>query len=290
MHERLEWDDVRFFLAAARAGGFGAAARTLQAQQSTVSRRVASLEARLGAALFDRTPGGLELTQLGRRILEDAGAMEAALRRVRDAASTTGRAVAGQVRIALTETMASAFVLPVVLPALLARHPDLRVDLVTGNTAADLSRREADVAIRFFLTPRGDLLTKRVARLETAVLAHPQLARRLARTPLREWPFVATWLPAGRAPEEAWRDQHAGGVPRVTTNSFHTQLEAVRSGVGVAVLPRALREPAGLVELPLDAPRPPPVAVYLVTPRALRRVPRVAAVFEALEDALRRLG
>jgi DNA-binding transcriptional LysR family regulator len=56
MHDQLNWDDLRFFLCAAQEGGFGAAARRLATQQSTVSRRVASLERLLGGALFDRTP------------------------------------------------------------------------------------------------------------------------------------------------------------------------------------------------------------------------------------------
>lgn len=291
MHDlatRLTWDDVRFFLLSAREGGFGAAARRLGTQQSTVSRRVATLEARLGGALFDRTAAGLVLTSLGQRVLPDAQLVEQALTRVGDAATTAEHAVEGVVRVALTETLASVVVVPRVLPALLRRHPGLRVDLLIGNTAADLARREADVAVRFFLTPSGDLVTRRVARWETAVVASPALAKSLRGRAPRAWPFVTAWLPGGSAPEEAWRAQVGGGEARVSTNSFHAQLEAVRAGLGVAVLPTALSRHVGLVALPL--PRgvelPPPLDAWLVTPRALRRVPRVAAVVGALSEVL----
>ena len=288
MHGPLDWDDVRFFLASAQQGGFGAAARHLETQQSTVSRRVASLEARLGGALFDRTASGLALTPLGHRVLGEAEVMEQALTRVTDAASATERVVDGVVRVAMTETLAATVVIPEVLPGLLRAHPKLRIDLVIGNTSADLARREADIALRFFLPPKGDLVTRRVARLPTAVLANRALAKTLPRKAPKAWPFVGTWLPTGAAPEEAWREAFGPSVLRVTTNSFHAQLEAVRAGLGVAVLPVTLGDALGLsaLGLPEDVRPPPPIDLYLVTPRALRRVPRVAVVFSALEAAL----
>ena len=284
----LDWDDVRFFLSAVRAGGFGAAARRLATQQSTVSRRVAGLERRLGGALFDRTAAGLTLTALGRRVLPEAEVVEQALNRVADAASTTERVVEGVVRVAVTETFASVVVIPHVLPRLLAQHPRLRVDLVVGNTAADLARREADLAVRFFLPASGDLLARRVARLETAVVATRALAKRLAGKPPSAWPFVTAWLPGGAVLEESWRAQHLTGDAQVTTNSFHAQLEAVRAGLGVAVLPVRLADALELTTLALPKGMAPPPALdtYLVTPRALRKVPRVAAVFDALSLAL----
>jgi DNA-binding transcriptional LysR family regulator len=288
MHDSLDWDDVRFFLAAAQEAGFGAAARRLETQQSTVSRRVAALEKRLGGALFDRTAAGLTLTALGQRVLQQAKVMEEALTHVVDAASATEKVVEGVVRIAMTETVASVLVIPTVLPKLLAAHPGLKVDLVIGNTSADLARREADLALRFFLEKQGDLLTRRVARLETAVMATPVLAKKLVKTAPREWPFVSVWLEHGVAPEEAWREAYATREVRVTTNSFHAQLESVRAGLGVAVLPCVLGRGLGLVEVAVaGVPAPPAVEMFLVVPRALRRVPRVAAVFDALcEPAL----
>lgn len=291
MHERLDWDDIRFFLTAARTGGFGAAARRLGTQQSTVSRRVASLEHRLGGALFDRTAAGLTLTSLGRRVLPEAELVEQALTRVGDAATSTEREAEGLVRLALTETLASVLVVPQVLPPLLARHPKLRIDLVVGNTAADLARREADVAVRFFLTPSGDFVTRRVARLPLAVAASPALAKSLKRAAPETWPFVSAWLPGGLPLEEAWRERAFPTPARVTTNSYHAQFEAVRAGLGVALLPVALMEATGLVALPLpkSVEAPPPLDTWLVTPRALRRVPRVAAVFSALEEAFAKL-
>jgi DNA-binding transcriptional LysR family regulator len=294
MHDpsaRLNWDDLRLFLAAARAGGFGAAGRSLQVEQSTVSRRVAALERALGAALFDRSSAGLLLTQFGRQVLVEAEAVEGALRRVAELSCGEERAPVGLVRVAVSETMACTFLLPRVLPALLERHPGLRIDLVIGDAPADLGRREADIAIRFFLARAGDLVTRRVATLATAVVAEKRLARTLRATAPATWPWVSAWLRDGPVPEEGFRSTLTSAPARVTMNSFQAQWAAVRAGLGVAVLPRVLIDGA-LTELAL-APGTatlPSLPVYLATPRTLRRVPRIAAVFDALASALAELG
>ncbi len=287
MHEQFDWDDVKYFLAAAQHGGFGAAARALNAQQSTVSRRVAGLERQLGGALFDCGASGLTLTRLGEQVRVEAETMAQALTRVSDAATTGEHEVEGLVRVAMTETLADVFVIPHVLPQLLARHPKLRVDLVISSTSADLARREAEIALRFFLMPSGDLLTRRIARMRTVVLARPTLAKKLRHTPIAEWPFVSVWLPGATLPEEAWREQYTPRDVRFSTNSFHAQVHAVRAGLGVAVLPDVFAKELKLAELslPKGVPEPPPLNLYLVTPRTLRRVPRVAAVYSALEEA-----
>src|SRR5690606_27909268 len=95
MHEQLNWDDLRYFLAAAQHGGFGAAARALETQQSTVSRRVAALEQRLGGVLFDRTRTGLTLTGLGEQVRGEAETMAGALTRMTDLATIDERTVEG---------------------------------------------------------------------------------------------------------------------------------------------------------------------------------------------------
>ncbi|MBL8939292.1 MAG: LysR family transcriptional regulator [Archangium sp.] len=278
----LVWDDVKLFLSAARTGGFGAAARELGTMQSTVSRRVAALEKALRVRLFDRTPTGIELTAAGRRVLANAEPAELALRGLADVAAVTMPKVSGVVRLALTETLASVFVIPRVLPALLQRHPDLVVDLVVSDDAADLARREADLALRFFLPPKGDLVTRRVARLETAPLASRRLAKQLTKVSPSRWPWVAVGRPS---PEEAWLAV-LKVAPRVTTTSFHAQFEAVRQGLGVAVLPKAMTTVAELVEVPLELEtKAPALDLFLVTPRGLRQAARVAAVFDALVES-----
>lgn len=235
MHEQFDWDDLRYFLAAAQRGGFGAAARALKTQQSTVSRRVANLEELLGGALFDRTATGLKLTRLGEDVRREAEQMANALTRVGDAATKTEHEIDGLVRIALTETLADVFVIPHVLPGLMKQFPKLKLDLVIGNTSADLGRREAEIALRFFLTPSGDLVTRRIARMTTEVLARPSLAKKLKKLPLSQWPFVTMWLPGRR---------HSGrGLAREARAARRAAVDELvpRAGRGRALRPRSGR-------------------------------------------------
>lgn len=294
MHDPLagfDWDEVRYFLAAAREGSMGAGARRLGAQQSTVSRRVAALEARLGASLFDRRAAGLALTPLGARVRAEAERMERSLLDITAAAAGATAAIEGVVRLATTETMAAAFVLPRAVPVLFARHPALRLDLVVGDAPADLGRREAEIALRFFLMPSGDVVSRRLARLPTAVVAHRSLSASLAGRPPASWPWTSVWLEGGPPAEHGWMEREIGATPRLTTNSFHAQFEAVRAGLGVAVLPVILCSIAPeLMPLPLPTAPTPTLDVHLVAPRPLRDVPRVAAVWEVLVETFAELG
>ena len=126
-------------------------------------------------------------------------------------------------------------------------------------------------------------MARRVARLETTPLAHRRLAKKLLKVSASRWPWVAVGRPS---PEEAWLGA-LKATPRVTTTSFHAQFEAVRHGLGVAVLPRLMTTAVDeLVELPLKLETDAPVLdLFLVTPRGLRQAAGVAAVFEALVES-----
>lgn len=179
------WDDVRFFLAAARTGSFTRAARALKTDQSTVSRRLASLEAEIGAALFERTPRGPVPTEIGERLRADAVRVEAEMLRFADTAREGDGRPRGLVRIATIESIAIHFVVPRVLPRLAGTHPEIEVALPTGIHALDLANQEAEVALRFFRSSRGDLVGRRIARLPVGVLGRRALAKRLRGQPAR---------------------------------------------------------------------------------------------------------
>lgn len=287
--DSLRWDDFRIFLAASRADSFTAAARAERIEQSTVSRRVAQLERSLGAPLFDRTPSGPRLTDLGLRLAAHAERIESEVLALVDVASGHERAVEGRVALALTESLSIHIVVPHVLPALRTAHPALEVTLLTSYRAADLLHREADLALRFFRPRHGDLVAKRVATLQTAVLANRGYAHRRRRQPDR-FAWIGLSAPGLTAPEGDWFDAHVGVAPAIRTNSYLTQVEMVRAGLGVAVLATSLLKlDPDLVIVELDLPTPPTLELWLVAPRSIRDVPRVAAVWTAVEDALAQL-
>lgn len=288
----FDWEDVRFFLAAARAGSFSSAARALASDPSTVSRRVAALEAALGQRLFERGPRALSTTAFGAALTEPAEAAERAMRSLADAASASERRVQGRVRVALTEGLAQHVVVPFVLPALLAAHPELSIELITSDDAVDLARHEADLALRFFRTPKGPLVGQRVARLPLAVLVARAQARRLRGVAARDLPWIRYEHPSFVPLESEWLDRLGAPRPRLSCTSVETQLAAVRAGLGVAFASRAfLGVMPDLCELEgLALPSPPALDVYVVTRAAIRKVPRIAAVYDALVAQLGELA
>lgn len=270
------WDDLRLFLLAAEAGSFTAAAPHAGLEQSTLSRRIAALEAQLGGALFLRARSGLTLTEQGERVLPLAREVRL---RIQEIGEMAHREVTGTVRIALTEGMASEG-LVAALPPLLAAHPHLQIVLVTGDTVSDLSRREADLALRFVRPARGDLVCKRAGALAQGVWGTPAWADR-AWADL-EWirfdpgPFAA--------PEAAWIARHGVRPPRLVTNGYLSLLAALRQGLGVGVIADIIgHHSPGLVRLAHPHPEPEPQVVFLVGHAASRHTPRVAAVWDFLD-------
>jgi DNA-binding transcriptional LysR family regulator len=287
------WDDVRVFLAAMRAGSFTKAAVELGTDQSTVSRRIASLEEALGVPLFERTRRAPLPTESAERLKDLAADVETALGRFADEATGLGsQKIAGRVKLALTEELAVHFVIPHVLPSLRAAHEALTLELLTSYRAADLVGREADVALRFFATQRGDLVGRRIARFSTTLVGSRTYARRGRRLDLQDLDWIAVELAGVATPESAWLETHVKRPPVLLCSSYQSQLAAIRAGLGVGVAPRALTTlDRGFVEVePSTRPPMPRLDLHVVTRRAIRDVPRVRAVIDALVQHLAPFG
>lgn len=282
------WDDIRVLLTVLREGSFSAAAQTLAIEQSTVSRRIAALESALGAPLFDRAPGGPRPTELALRLRPAAERMEAALAAMVDTSAAMTERIEGRVRLAATSSFAVHVLVPHLLPELRAAHPALHVDLIVDERAADLGQREAELALRFFRPADGDLVARKLTTLSTAVLAHQRYgANRPASA--AELPWISLSLGDLASTEDQlsidgiYLRDHVGVEPALRTNSHLAQIEAVRAGLGVALLARPIRQlDPNLIELDLGLPPGPSLDLWLVTPRPLAQVPRIRAVWDFL--------
>jgi DNA-binding transcriptional LysR family regulator len=284
--EPARWDDLRVFLAVLRAGSFSGAAEALGIEQSTVSRRVASLETELGQPLFDRTPVGPKPSALAERMRAHVERLSTEVQAIADLAAGDSAEIEGRVRLATTESFAVHVFLPHLYAELRRRHPRLAIDVLCSTATADLGRREADLAIRFYRPLRGDLITQRVASLPTAVLAtRAYAAAHVLDAEQLDW--IVLELAEGQSADSVYVAQHVKRVPSMLTNGHLTQVEAVRAGAGVALLARAhLAIDPELVVLPLDLPAAEPVEVWLAAPRGLRATPNVNAVWEYLAERL----
>ena len=142
----LNWDDMRVFLAVARAEGLSGAAPALKMDPATLGRRVSRLEASVGAPLFVKSPQGYALTDLGQRMRDKAAEAEDAFARAMDEGQGGARGLTGQIRIGSPDGAAN-YILPQVVAAIQADNPGLEVQILALPRVVNLSQREADMAV-----------------------------------------------------------------------------------------------------------------------------------------------
>jgi DNA-binding transcriptional LysR family regulator len=284
----VDWDDLRYFLAAYRQRSLAGAGRELGCDYTTVGRRVAALETALGATLFARVPEGLAPTPAADDLAPLVEQMERASYEI--TIRTTGRddRVSGRVRITCPE----GFHLYVVgqIPSLRVRYPDLVVDVIADVRTLDLTRGEADLALRFGPTPQPDLLTRSLGELAWKMFASPAYISRCGvPTPLndlREREVVGYGAPLEHVPGAAWLAEH-GAKARVVFRGSTLQaiLDATVAGLGLAVLPYYFASQ----ELRVRLVAPDTLAtrrLTLVVHRETAKLARVRAVIEFFADAI----
>lgn len=283
-----EWNDVRLFLALFRTRRLARAGAELGVDTSTASRRLARLEKTFDTALFDRTRDGLVPTAAAHRLLAAAEDMERASHALLREADGLEREVEGVVKLSAPPGVAEAFVTPA-LVEVMRRHPKLRVQVDASTRQADLSRREADLALRTVRPSGGPLVMQRLTRTPWVPLARAELAQALGT--VRSWddvPWIGWAPPLDGLHVAKFLGSLTTRPARLESNSFQVQVSAVREGAGVAWMPAPYREVYGLTSLTLSRTltaqlkRAPADDLWLVTHEALRRVPRVAALWDSL--------
>ena len=284
---QLDWNDVRFFLAVARRRTLARAAAALGVDQTTVGRRIASLEARLGVSLFARSGGTFQPSRAGRGVLEAAERMEEAALELRSRAAGEGSAAA-TVHVATTESLAEAFLVPAV-QALRASHPDLQIVVTTGWAQVDLRKGEADLAVRLVRPTDPRLACRKLADFHLRLYASPSyLGGRSMPTSLAGESLIAyeDALPAGTRHPFA-RLSMEGGALALLSNSHHVLVAGAAAGIGIVQLPSFVGDAhPDLVRVFPEVEEP--YSVWLVVPQANRRIAAVRAVGEAIALAFRR--
>ena len=285
------WDDLRTFLTLWRRGSLLAAAAHLGVNASTVGRRLDSLEAAIGTQLFERTPEGVIATLAAEQLLPYAEAVERANQDFTLALSGLEQEPAGRVTITGPPGLIDHFVAPAV-GAMCQQFPKLRPVLDASAAYADLSRGDADIALRAKRPERGDLITQRLGPFSSCIVGarHAHL-----NAPPIDDINALSWCQWGddllHLPDAQWIAAHVDeDAILIRTNSIAAQLEAARAGVAVLLVAAPFADLDGLCAVPLTRrarrrlgpyPRSP---LYLVGHRALRRVPRVAVVWAFLKE------
>lgn len=288
---RMDWDDIRIFLAVIELRSLSAAAAELGLSVATVGRRLDSLEDSLDLKLLHRSNSGTEPTIEGSKIVAVArGAAGGIYQLERLAASLRESADVEPVSISCTETIAADVLAPA-LPALQRQYPNLRLHIDVANENVSLARRQADLSIRLARPTEESLVTRKLPAIPLGLYAAPSyLAGRAPQSlALERESLLGYSLSYRNLPESQWfTERGLDAAVRMRASSVRTLLNAVRCGCGIALLPEYLARQAGLV--PIAVRGIPTRQPYLVFHRDLRNVKRVKTVrqwvFDALESAL----
>jgi len=285
---RLDWGHLRFFLELARTGSLSSAARRLEVDRNTVARRVAALEEELGLPLFERGPQGWSPTAAGEELSALAGRVEVDVLALARHADARDRNLSGSVRLTTAAHLSAHLLVPAV-PRLRERHPGLVLEIAADQRAFDLTRREADLAVRMGRPRDTGLVTRKLSEVAYRLYASPAyLSARRGPVDFAADRFLGFDESLAGVPQERWLER-AGPERAVVlrSNSTASLVVAARLGLGVACLPCYLADgDAGLRRL--DGPAPPDHELWLLVHGDLRRTPRVRAVIEWLDELVER--
>ena len=272
----LDWDDLRPILAVARGGTLAAAAKGLRIDATTVGRRIQAAETALGVRLFDRIDGRYTATAAGELAIRHGEAIEREVLALEGQVAGQDQSLEGSVRVTSVGMLVTHLLAPC-LPALLAEHPKLRLELTGSNANLSLTRREADLALRLGRPSDGSDRLRKVGVLDYGIYA----ARALGEA-ARSLPWLSYDEELSHGPEAVWLHKQlaAGEAPVVRANQADVLRHLAARGLGRAVLPRLLVE--GQEDL-ICLSGPEPVVrrdIWLVIHPELRKTARVSAVVD----------
>ncbi|AZF38900.1 Transcriptional regulator, LysR family [Pseudomonas sp. R4-39-08] len=280
VHYQVDYNDLSLVLALVRGGTLARAAGLLRVDVSTVFRAVRRLEAALGQTLFEKNRAGYLPTGLATHLAQQAERAELALEAARIGVEQGGEVISGTVRLTCTDAVLQGLLLPA-LARFMANYPALILELSTSNDFANLSRRDADIALRLTSKPPEHLVGRCLGTVTYQVCASADYALRHAGQELADLAWIAPddFLPDH--PTVAWRREHLPGVrPGYRCNSMQSVTELVRAGLGVAALPDFLigdgLQPLGCALAGHDT------ALWLLTRPDCRALRSVVTLFDEL--------
>lgn len=290
----FDWDDLRYFLAVARHGSTIAAGRALKSNQSTVQRRVAALERRLGQRLVKRQPTGYRLTEVGQAMLPLAERVEQAVQAFEQHLESSTRDIVGVVRVTCPEPLVSLISQSGLLERFYARYPGLSVEFVMSDKALNLAKGEADVALRAGHVDDVDLVGRKIADTSWGVYASPKYIARHGKPEriedLEKHRFVGFDGPKTNHRATKWLHQVAPNAKIVArNNSMLGLVYAVKSGIGLAPLPKPIADRQEDLVCVLG-PIPELTTMWRLLVHAdARRTPRVSAFFDFIVEEIETL-
>jgi DNA-binding transcriptional LysR family regulator len=293
--KKLSWDWLKAFVLVAEHGSVAAAAQFLDTNPATISRQISALEGHLGLELFVRSRDGMQVTLQAMQFLEPAQAMYASMQELSLGVAATDESLKGLVRISASVTLAN-FVLPELLFTFRQIHPGIQLEVISTDSQSNLTKREADIAIRLLQPTQNELIAKKVASLPLGLYAsNTYIAKRglpkLGANTLLGHDFIDV------APKHPLREGFAKfGFAHISdriiciTSDHACAWEMLKAGVGITSALSIIAQRTPLVQPVLTDIVLGRFPVWLVTHKELRQQPRLRVVFDYLANALNTLN
>lgn len=284
--KHLDWDQLRVFLAAHRAGSLRGASENLNVNHATVNRAIRGLEETLGTRIFDRSTGGLTLTQPGEELIEHAEAMEQQTLQISRKLAGLDTEPSGTVRVSIPPSLAHGFIAPI-LASFTAAYPDIHIEIIGTNRIANLRRQEADISIRVANSVEDDVVGRKLLRYVTGAFATPEYLASHPDLTVGDgtgahwvgWGKDSTWVKDSPFPNATTRHS----LPEILM-----QIEAAANHIGMVWIPCFFGDAdPRLVRIP-NVEVKPDRSIWLLLHGDLRKSARVRAFVDHTAAAIRR--
>ena len=269
----MNWDDMRLFLAVARTGSISGAARQLGVQHSTVSRRLRSLEEKLGARLIERKQTGYELTVAGENIKQSALRIEREMLGVDEALLGKDANLVGPLRVTAINNMASSVLMPM-FARFSNEHPEVDLHIIVSNMDASLAQREADIAIRLTNSPTDTLIGNRMLTAASTIYGSREYLREI-----KQQAVEPRWIGVNCCVfHKTWTKQYCSHQ----SHNFYSDdtlltLSAIKEGLGVSYLPCFLGDADPMLERYCEPEPQHDLGLWILLHPDLKRTARVLA-------------
>lgn len=286
MH-KMKWNDLQYLLAVANNGSLAAAARALGVNHTTVLRRIRAFEDSHGLQLFERLRTGYVLTDEGHELLSAARSLENTLASLEMKLAGKEEKLEGVVRVTMTDTLFTAAAAPHIA-SFQKMHPDISIELSLTVNRLNLTKRDADVAIRAAISKPEQLVGEIVSDLGFGAYCTSHYCEQNQRRPLQAQTWLAPDEMMSAAPSAQWMQRNLKN-PKIafTADSFPALKEMAKSDLGIAILPCCMVCPSsGLmrIDLPDDNLK---ISLWVLTHEELLNSMRIKAFYQHMVQALR---
>lgn len=288
----MNWDGLRYFLAAAEAGSMTGAAKTLNSNQPTVGRHIDALELALGIKLFQRSVKGLTLTNEGQHIYEQSQHIYNTIVKINRSIEGDKEVISGNVRLSMPEGL-SIEVLTPMLNDFYQLYPHIKLIINVSHTTANITQGEADIAVRLFRPEESDLVVKCLGEMKMGLFAS-RIYKECHGLPstikdLKHHKIISYDDELSILPENQWLLEHSDKSNNVlSSNSTINRLRATISGVGISVQPVILQQSnPELLQIFKNTPIP-SHKVWLVYHKDIKHIMRIRAVVDFISTSLLR--